>query len=140
MCGLEDPKVYWEITGLLAKLEKTEEALELCEKALSADPLNRETLMLKINLLVQMKRYGEARESLAKIPQGEKDNLMYLQLEADIETWSGNYAPAIAKYQELVKNIPKIGNSGPNILRSCPGQGSGTYCWMSYTGKQIKLR
>ena len=107
MCGLEDPKVYWEITGLLAKLEKTEEALELCEKALSADPLNRETLMLKINLLVQMKRYGEARESLAKIPQGEKDNLMYLQLEADIETWSGNYAPAIAKYQELVKKYPE---------------------------------
>jgi len=105
--GQDDPQLYWEITGLLAKLGKTEESLELCEKVLSLETQNREVMMLKINLLVQLKRYSEARETLAKIPRIEKDSLMYLQLEADIESWSGNYVPAIEKYQQLIKKYPE---------------------------------
>ncbi|MBM2833013.1 MAG: hypothetical protein HW406_174, partial [Candidatus Brocadiaceae bacterium] len=105
--GPDDPQLYWEITGLLSKLGKTEDVLELCEKVLLIEPQNREVMMLKINLLVQLKRYSEAGEALAKIPRIEKDNLMYLQLEADIGAWLGNYAPAIAKYQELVKKYPE---------------------------------
>ena len=105
--GPDDPQLYWEITGLLAKLGKTEDAFELCEKVLSLESQNREVMMLKINLLVRLKRYSEAREALAKIPRIGKDNLMYLQLDADIEAWSGNYAPAIAKYQELIKKYPE---------------------------------
>ncbi|HEY4481370.1 MAG TPA: tetratricopeptide repeat protein, partial [Candidatus Brocadiaceae bacterium] len=58
--GPDDPQLYWEITGLLAKLGKTEDAFELCEKVLSLESQNREVMMLKINLLAQLKRYSEA--------------------------------------------------------------------------------
>ena len=64
MCGLEDPKVYWEFSGLLAKLEKTEEALELCEKVLTFEPQNTEALMLKVNLLLRLKNVGKKKEAI----------------------------------------------------------------------------
>lgn len=103
----DDSTVALEIAGVFAGLERFEEALELCEKILRNGPQNLETLTLKINLLVRLKKYAEAREALAKIPDEEESNLKMLQLEADVDAWSGNYNSAIERYQRLINQFPE---------------------------------
>lgn len=105
VCDERDSRVALEIAGVFSGLERFEEALGLCEKALRNDPQNLEALTLKINLLVRLKKYAEAGEALAKIPY-EEDNMKLLQLAADVDAWSGNYDKAIEKYQKLVKQFP----------------------------------
>lgn len=101
-----DSKVVEEAAGVLAGLERFEEALELCEKVLFQDPQNTEVVALKTNLLVRLKKYAEAEEILAKVPDKENDPKLQ-KLSADVDAWSGNYDKAIEKYQILLQQFPE---------------------------------
>lgn len=101
-----DSKVAEEIAGVFAGLGRFDEALELCEKILLKYPQNQDVLTLKSNLLVRLKKYPEAQETISKISP-DKSNLKLRQLSADIDAWSGNYDNAIEKYQKLVRQFPE---------------------------------
>lgn len=111
-----DSKVAEEVAGVFARLERFGEAIELCEKILLNDPQNMQALTLKINLFVRLKKYAEAREMLAKIPY-EENNLKLLQLDADVEAWSGNYDKAVEKYQKLVNRFPENRDIWPQYIK-----------------------
>ena len=108
--GKIDSKVLEEIAGVFARFERFDQALELTEKILRDDPFNPEILILKVGILVHLKRYPEARNTLASIPHKEKNIPKLLQLEADVEVWSMNYNVAIEKYQILVEQFPNDSN------------------------------
>ncbi|TVL99433.1 MAG: hypothetical protein CV087_18180 [Candidatus Brocadia sp. WS118] len=94
-----------EVAGVFAGQEKYGEALDLCDKILLHDSHNRVIMLLKINLLVGLKKYAKAQETIAQVPDEEK-SLKLRQLSADIDAWSGNYDTAIEKYQKLVHQSP----------------------------------
>ncbi len=106
-----------ELAGILAGTDRTEEAIEICEKSLRHDPLNREMLGLKIDLLLRLKKYAEVRDALKDIPAEERNNLKYLRLEADIEVWRGNYDIAIEKYQNLIMQFPETPDILPHYIK-----------------------
>lgn len=110
--GKIDVPVINELAGILAGADRPEEAIAMCGKSLGYDPLNMEILRLKIDLLLRLNKYAEARDAMKDIPAEERNNLKYLHLEADIEAWQGNYDVAIEKYQNLIRQFPE----NPDIL------------------------
>ncbi|MDG6025820.1 MAG: tetratricopeptide repeat protein [Candidatus Brocadia sp.] len=94
-----------EVAGVFAGQEKYENALELCDRILLHDPQNRGVTILKINLLMRLKKFAEAQETIAQVPYDER-SLKLRQLSADIDAWSGNYDTAIEKYQKLIHQSP----------------------------------
>ncbi|MEP9411799.1 MAG: tetratricopeptide repeat protein [Candidatus Brocadia sp.] len=112
-----DTTVINELAGILAGEDRTEEALEMCEKSLRNDPLNLEMLRLKIDLLLRLKKYAEAQDAMKVIPAEERNNLKYLRLEADIEIWLGNYDTAIEKYQNLISQFPETHGLLPQYIK-----------------------
>lgn len=101
-----DPSVVNELAGIFARMDRPEEAFEMCEKSLQYDPLNMEVLRLKVDLLLRLKKYEKALEAVKDIPIEERNTMKYLHLEADIESWLGNYDTAIEKYQNLIRQFP----------------------------------
>ncbi|BBO18041.1 conserved hypothetical protein [Candidatus Brocadia pituitae] len=94
-----------EVAGVFAGQEKYGEALELCDTILLHDPQDRGVALLKINLLMRLKKFAEAQETIAQVPYDER-SLKLRKLSADIDAWSGNYDTAIEKYQKLIHQSP----------------------------------
>lgn len=112
----DDLAVAEEAAGVFAGQGKEAKALELCEKILLHNPQHGGVTTLKINLLVGLKRYDEAKAAIAKVTDEEIRGKLQ-QLSADIDAWSGNYEAAIEKYQMLIRQFPDNRDLWSQLIR-----------------------
>lgn len=112
MGKLEDkslhPAIYRAIADAYYKEGKTNEAIDTLKKALELEPNSAETLQVVINLLASVNREAEAKEYMARLPQGVKVDPA-IGLNLGIKAFNeGKMEAAMKEFNDVISGNPEL--------------------------------
>lgn len=106
----DDPIAWWIYAGLMSDLQQFDQANNAFQRSLKLDPDRVGTLLSYSRFLLQnggADAMQQAGQMLARVLRQEPDNVDALSLSGFVAFENGNYAQAIAAWQQLLAVTPE---------------------------------